>query len=269
MIRYLTRIPGVRRVWSRFPVGSASLRTEYDIWDRPNYAYGIASAAKLARSLGHPAVSAIEFGVAGGNGLVSMERIAAAVGAEYGVTLSVFGFDTGTGMPCPTDYRDLPYVWEAGFYQMEPDRLRSRLRSAELILGDVAETIPRFLGRTELAPIGFIAFDLDYYSSTRQAFRVFDGPSGTRLPRIYCYFDDIIWPEPACHNAWVGELCAIREFNEADDKRKIAKLNGLSWMRRHAARWNEQIYVCHDFHHPVYSRLLTPDGERFRQLPLR
>jgi hypothetical protein len=176
VIRYLTRIPGVRRVWSHFPVGSAAIRTDYDIWDRPHYAYGITSAAKLARSLGHPAISVIEFGVAGGNGLVSMERIASEVGAEFGVTVSVFGFDTGTGMPCPTNYRDLPYVWEAGFYKMEPDRLRSRLRSAELILGDVAETIPQFLGRDELAPIGFIAFDLDYYSSNRQAFRVFDGP---------------------------------------------------------------------------------------------
>jgi hypothetical protein len=138
-----------------------------------------------------------------------------------------------------------------------------------LILGDVAETTPRFLGRQDLAPIGFIAFDLDYYSSTRQAFRVFDGASGTRLPRIYCYFDDTIWPEHACHNPWIGELCAIREFNEAEDGRKIAKLNGLSWMRRHAAQWNEQIYVFHDFQHPLYSRLVTPEGERFRQIRLR
>jgi hypothetical protein len=60
-------------------------------------------------------------------------------------------------------------------------------------------------------PVGFVAFDLDYYSSTTVAFRVFEKE---HLPRVHCYFDDTIWPESAYHNEYIGELCAIREFNE-------------------------------------------------------
>src|SRR4051794_34328749 len=108
MLRHLAKVPGVRRLWSRFPVGSVDLRTEYDIWDRPAYAYGIHSAAKLARALGLDRITAVEFGVAGGNGLVSMERIAESVGGHVGVEVAVMGFDAGSGMPAPEDYRDLP-----------------------------------------------------------------------------------------------------------------------------------------------------------------
>jgi hypothetical protein len=248
-------------------VGSAALRTEYDIWQRPQYAYGIISAVSLAQSLGLNSLSVIEFGVAGGNGLLEMERIARQVQHDFDVHIAVFGFDSGTGMPAPQDYRDLPYVWEQGFYAMEPGKLRSRLDTAELILGEVSETIPAFLAR-RVPPIGFIAFDLDYYSSTKKAFQVFRGAEETRLPRISCYFDDVIWPERACHNEFVGELCAIREFNDEHDKQKIAKHANLAWMRRHHAQWNEQIYVYHDFCHSLYSRLITPEGNSFRQLAL-
>src|SRR5690606_4085480 len=40
---------------------------------RPQYAYGIHRACDLARKLGIPRITAIELGVAGGNGLVAME----------------------------------------------------------------------------------------------------------------------------------------------------------------------------------------------------
>jgi hypothetical protein len=197
-----------------------------------------------------------------------MERIAAEIGRYVGLKIAVFGFDTGIGMPAPRDYRDLPCVWQQGFYAMDLGKLRAQLRSAELILGDVANTAPRFLAREDLPPIGFISFDLDYYSSTKAAFRIFDGPPQTKLPRVCCYFDDTIWPERACHNEFTGELCAIREFNAENESCKIAKLANLAWMRRHPAHWNEQIYVFHDFRHPRYCELITPVGDRYRQLKL-
>lgn len=206
-----------------FPLGSVGLRTEYDIWDRPHYAYGIYSAANLATTLGLSSVSVIEFGVAGGNGLRAMEEIAERVSKYFGLEIAVYGFDTGTGMPAPIDYRDLPHVWRAGFYQIEIATLRSQLRNASLILGDVFSTTREFLAIETLAPIGFVSFDLDYYSSTKHAFQIFSGAVPTRLPRVWCYFDDIIYPERACHNQYIGELCAIREFNHEHDLQKIAK----------------------------------------------
>lgn len=269
MIRYLTRIPGVRQLWSKFPVGSVALRTAYDIWERPAYAYGIYCAADLARSLGLPSLSVIEFGVAGGNGLLMMEQTAQKIGEYFGIAISVYGFDTGAGMPAPQDYRDLPHVWRQGFYEMEPEKLRARLRGAELVLGDVADTIPALLSKDDLAPIGFVAFDLDYYTSTKKAFRIFGGEAWTRLPRVYCYFDDVTWPERACHNEYTGELCAIREYNQEHALQKIARISNLRWMRPYAASWNEEMYVFHDFQHPLYTRLITPSGERHRQLELK
>jgi hypothetical protein len=268
MIRHLTRIPGVRRLWAKIPIGSVALRTEYDVWDRPHYAYGVYTAAQLARSLGLPSLSVIEFGVAGGDGLLALEHIADRVGQNLGIRIAVFGFDTGEGMPPPVDYRDLPHVWQAGFYSMDQRKLRSRLTSAELVLGDVAATVPELVSRPGLPPVGFVAFDLDYYSSTKCAFKIFDGPPSSHLPRTYCYFDDIVWPEHACYNEYTGELCAIREFNAENDRRKIGKLSNLAWMRRHPALWNEQIYVSHDFDHPLYCRLVTPSGDMHRELRL-
>lgn len=268
LVRQLTKMPGVRRLWARFPAGSIPLRVEFDVWQRPAYAYGIYSSAHLARSLGLRGITVLEFGVAGGSGLVNMEEIADQVARHAGIEIAVVGFDLGTGMPKSVDYRDLPYVWGEGFYTMDLERLKRRLRTAELVLGDVENTVSQFLLRQHQQPIGFIAFDLDYYSSTKQAFRIFDGAETTRLPRVYCYFDDVVYPEHACHNEWTGELCAIREYNEQYTTRKIAKIANFAWTRRYPSRWNDQMYVFHDFCHASYSRLITPGGDYYRQLHL-
>lgn len=264
----LAQLPGARRLWLRFPFGSVDTRVRHDIWSRPHYAYGVYSAAQLARSLELPAISVIELGVAGGRGLLALAELAQVIGKHLGVQISVTGFDSGKGMPPPIDYRDLPHVWGQGFYAMDPAPLRSRLSGAELILGDVQETIPAWLARPELPPLGFAAFDLDYYSSTVEAFRLFDAPPAQRLPRVYCYFDDIAWPERACHNEYVGELCAIREFNSGHAGQKICPIHMLRYTRLHPAAWNEQMYVFHDFRHPLYCRNITPAGDEYTQLPL-
>ncbi len=182
---------------------------------------------------------------------MALERICAEIGAELGVTISVFGFDSGRGNPKPVDYRDLPYIWGEGYYAMDERALRDRLRGATLMLGDVGETVDRFLAAIN-DPIGFVSFDLDYYSSTVNALRVFGGAASTRLPRVFCYFDDIVWPERACYNDFTGEYLAIREFNDQSDRQKIAKIPHLGRMRAYPADWNEQVYVFHDFDHPVY-----------------
>jgi hypothetical protein len=143
---------------------------------------------------------------------------------------------------------------------MDEAALRQRLRTAKLVIGDVSKTVPEFV-KSPSAPIGFISFDLDYYSSTAQAFRIFSGAASTRLPRVHCYFDDILWPERACYSEFTGEYLAIREFNEANQSKKIAKLPHLHWMRPLPAYWNEQVYVFHDFAHPDYPTNLQHRNE--------
>ena len=173
VLRQVSRLPGARRLWSKVPMGSVETRVFLGIGTKPMYRFGIYSAASMAKLLGLPGISVIEFGVAGGKGLLAMEKAAEEVGEHFGVAIDVFGFDTGKGMPAPTDYRDLPYVWEQGFYMMDVERLRPRLKRARLILGDVEETLSAFLPEVK-HPIGFVAFDLDYYSSTKKAFRVWE-----------------------------------------------------------------------------------------------
>jgi hypothetical protein len=268
LLTRIVRLPGARSLWLRWPVGSVETRVAFDIWPRPHYAFGVFSAAQLAKSLGLPGISVAEFGVAGGRGLLALEKIAAEISSDVGIRIDVFGFDAGSGMPEAIDYRDLPHVWAKGYYKMDVEPLQARLTSAQLVIGDVGETIPETLGREGILPIGFIAFDLDYYSSTVKAFRVFDGPAETRLPRVFCYFDDIIWPERACHNEFTGELLAIREFNEAKPSRKLAPLHLLRNMRHVPAGWNDQIYVMHDFAHPLYCVNITPRGDSYTQHPL-
>jgi len=267
VLDHLTGIPGSLGLWSRLGIGSLAARVRYGAFDRPHYAYGIYSAADLAKRLGIPEIAVIELGVAGGNGLVAMERIAAEVATHFGIRIAVYGFDSGAGMPPAQDYRDLPHVWAQGFYKMDEPALRARLSSAQLFIGDVAETIPAF-ARQSHPPVGFVAFDLDYYSSTKLALGLFDASPASRLPRVYCYMDDIIWPEYACHNEFVGELLAIREFNSEHAHMKLCPLHLLKHMRRRQFPWNDQIYVLHDFKHPLYAQNVTQEGSAYREIPL-
>ncbi len=193
LVARLTQIPGSRTLWRRFPVGSVESRVKYGIFDRPNYAYGVYAAADLAKRLGLNAISVIEFGVAGGRGLVALEAIAARIGRKLGVQIHVTGFDSGQGMPAPVDYRDLPHVWDRGFFKMDVAKLKAKLApSTELVLGNIGGTVRSWVPK---GPVGFVSFDMDYYSSTKCAFGLFEnGDTSLRLPRVYCYFDDMVFP---------------------------------------------------------------------------
>jgi hypothetical protein len=233
----------------------------------PQYAYGLLQAAFLGAALDQSAVSALELGVAGGNGLVELERLSLEIGAEAGLRIDAAGFDLGSGMPEPIDHRDLPWVWSAGFFSMDEPLLRSQLRSAQLIIGDIAQTGPEFLA-SRPAPIGFISFDLDYYSSTVAAFgALLDASADRFLPRVMCYFDDTVGPHEELHCEFTGELLAIAEFNAAHRDRKLTKVNGLARkLPDESEPWVEGIYVLHLFDHPRYNEYVFP--ERDRQFPL-
>jgi hypothetical protein len=246
-------------VLRRTPGISLETKVALDLYDRPAYAYGIYHAARQAKALGMRELSLIEFGVARGAGLLAMERIAADVQRALGVEFRIFGFDMGEGLPRPRDYRDLPYVYRGGFYRMEKERLLPRLCRAELVLGDVRDTVPPFVRAGNVPPIGFISFDLDYYSSTADALAIFLGDEGLYLPRTFCHFDDIIH-EAGLYCDYTGELLAIREFNEREPRKKLAVPNGFWLTRIQPADWNYQLYVCHRFDHPLYNAFITPEA---------
>jgi hypothetical protein len=155
--------------------GSFRWKVEFDLILRPYYAYPILQAADLAAAHGLREITIIEFGVAAGTGLMNAALLAQKVGRITGVKINTVGFDSGVGMPEPVDYRDHPDLYAPGDFPMQPEALRSRLPvGTQLILGDVVTTVPQFL-RNLKAPIGFVAIDLDYYSSTKAALRIFEG----------------------------------------------------------------------------------------------
>jgi len=219
---------------------------------RPQYLWPLIHASHVARALGIPRIAALEFGVAGGNGLLAMERAAAMATDLSGTHVDIFGFDTGSGMPAPGDPRDAPFLIEPSYFAMDEAALRARLTSAELVLGPVGETVPGWSDGGH-APIGFVAFDLDYYSSTVEALRVLEGDSERMLPRVPCYFDDTFgygWTD------FMGVHAAISEFNDSREQSKIGKIHGLRFeLPAHELRhqWHEKMYVFHRFDHPRYA----------------
>ena len=76
---------------------------------RPQYIWGVLQGAALGKVLGIERISVIEFGIAGGAGLIAMERAAELAEEMVGIEINVYGFDTGVGMPKPADYRDVPF----------------------------------------------------------------------------------------------------------------------------------------------------------------
>jgi hypothetical protein len=231
---------------------------------RPQYLWGALVGAQLGKNLGHSRVSMLEFGVAGGNGLVELERVAAIAEQAYGIGIDVYGFDTGTGMPRPTDHRDLPNLWGEGDYRMDEARLRARLTRAQLRIGPVGQTVPEFV-KSRPAPVAFVAFDLDMYSSTMDAFGLYAGPAENLLPRVTCYFDDILGFSFADCN---GERLAIRDFNAREPKRQISPIYGIRHMVGRDQGWMDMMFMLHAIDHPRYNEFDGTNPHAVRQLPL-
>lgn len=221
--------------------------------DRAQYVFGIMQAMYLASRLDLSRVSVLEFGVGTGRGLTLMEQYAAELGKSSGISVDVYGFDLGSGLPAPSDFRDLPYAWKAGDYTMDVQKVQRSLKTAKLMLGDVRETVKEFMF-LKPAPIGFISFDLDFYSSTVSAFQIFDIPSEFILPRIICYFDDLASDGRQLHCEFVGERLAIAEFNrQAEERHKLCHTNINSPAVKFPGPWQEQLWVYHRFSHPGYN----------------
>lgn len=251
------------RGWRISGLASFQNKLDYDLFPRTHYAYCLANAARLAAALGIPSISALEFGVAGGRGLLALEALCPEIEREFGVKIEIWGFDTGEGLPEPVDFRDLPYIWQKGFYKMDRDALEQRLSRSRLVLGDVHNTVPEFVETHRPARIGAVFLDLDFWSSTRDALEVFRGPTEAMLPRVFCYCDDVLSADGGgilCEE--VGQLRALRDYNETSDNRKIHRIAGLAETRKIRAPWNSQIYVHHSFDCPDYNTYIHADRNR-------
>jgi hypothetical protein len=253
---------GMIRLVRRFEIGSYPFRFSIGAVERPHYAYLAFNAAQLARKLGYERISLIEYGVAGGAGLLVLEEHARRVEQMFSIGIDVYGFDTGKGLPPPADYRDLPYHWKEGFFAMDQVALKSRLRKAQLVIGDIEETSRTFFENYRPAPIGAIIHDFDFYSSTHNALAMLRAGDEHFLPRVFFYFDDTIGSEVELYNDYTGERLAIREFNELSETIKLCPPYHL--LAKCPETWHHQIWIGHFFHHPKYNTFVSAESQQLR-----
>ncbi len=230
--------------------GSTQSKIYFDLLLRQSTAFGLLQAAEAAKREGVREVVAVEFGVAAGAGLINMCHLAERIGKATGIKFRVVGFDSGTGMPAPQDYRDHPDLYKAGDFPMgDSAALRRSLPAfADLIVGPVEETARSFLSTlSSQSRLGFVAIDVDYYSSTMAAFDVLRGGAEKYLRQVLIYLDDV---QDFAHNPWMGELLAVADFNSQNEFRKIAPYTFLRERRLFKrAVWINQMYGLYVLDH--------------------
>jgi hypothetical protein len=106
--------------------------------------------------------------------------------------------------------------------------------------------------------------DLDYYSSTMDAFKLFEAHRSSVLPRVFLYLDDIIGDDVSLFSEYTGVLLAIKQFNDRHDAQKICKTTHLA-STAYPETWHHQIWIYHDFASAEYCRFVS---EETQQLPL-
>ena len=230
--------------------GGLRSKAAFDLLVRRQHAYGLLKAADDARARGLSRVTVVELGVASGTGLLNICELGARVSEETGVEFRVAGFDTGEGMPPPTDYRDHPEIYKEGWFPMDRETLERKLpANAELHFGPIAETMRTFVaGLGPDAPLGFATLDVDFYSSSKEALKLFDGRPDAYLPVLPVYVDDLAL---STHTRYAGELLAIREFNEEHELRKLDwdwNLANTRVFKR--AEWLTHMFKLHVLDHP-------------------
>ena len=121
-----------------------------------------------------------------------------------------------------------------------------------MVLGDIKDTVGEFVA-SQPAPLAFIACDFVLYSSTAHGLRILDAADHVLLPRVHCYFDDVLGFTYGDDN---GERLAIHEFNAAHSKRKISPIYGL---RHYVPKtfsdemWVDKFWIGHIFEHALYA----------------
>lgn len=253
------RLPIVQKIMRRL-LGARKLagisgdfrqKEQFGLIERPNYAYGLLRAADTAKFFGFGTVTACEFGVATGRGLTNMVELASLITAATGVRFRIVGFDTGTGLLPPNGPKDHPELWSAGDFAMQdPADLARRLAGrAELVIGDIADTIQPFVDSLQPdSPLGFVSIDVDVYSATVSALRGLAGQCERYLPAISFYFDDILF---YFANESCGELAAVAEHNAGSPARPLYPDRSLPGLRpdKHGP-WYRSMYVAHILDHP-------------------
>ena len=228
---------------------------------RPQYETILFESCIEAKKLGYEEITVLELGVAGGNGIVSLEKYKKKIQKNLNIKINIYGFDTGEGMPESNLKEDLPFIWKAGQFKIDKEKLEKRVNS-KIYYGDIKNTIEEFC---KLNPknISVIFFDLDLYSSTASFLKKINIWSKFISPRVYCYFDDLF--NYNYISDFNGELLAIKEFNEENQDYKIGtNIDHVSDFKFPLAKG--LLYTLHNFKHKDYLKYIGLDDNELMSL---
>ena len=111
---------------------------------------------------------------------------------------------------------------------MNEHNLRSKLKHANLIIGNIESTSKDFFSKYTPAPIGAIIHDFDFYTPTKIALSIMQNNPDFFLRRVFSYFDDTIGSELELFSDYTGERLAINEFNSINNDIKTILCNLFS-----------------------------------------
>lgn len=157
----------------------------------------------------------VECGVFLGGGLMTWAQLSA-IYEPYNHIRRIVGFDTFAGFPSLDADRDapdgLPYSHPGGLAtHAESDLLEAarlydlnrplgHIPRIEVVVGDAAETIPRYIEDNQHVVVAMLYLDFDLYEPTRAALETFV----PRMPRgAIIAFDEL------AQRAWPGETRAV------------------------------------------------------------
>jgi len=125
----------------------------------------------------------------------------------------------------------------------------------EAAKGGQGPILPKFNRPTQSAPPAPPSSSVPAVEESQASMatlRLFDANTTRLLPRVPCYFDDIIGFSTGDCN---GERLAISDFNTAHPIRKLSPIFGLRHFVMPPYReqpWVEMMYLTHLFDHPMY-----------------
>ena len=85
----------IKHLIEKYNIGTFKFRMNLGALRRNHYAYICYNAALLGKKLGYKKISVIEFGCAGGSGLVDLEYIASEIEKILNISFEIYGFDYG------------------------------------------------------------------------------------------------------------------------------------------------------------------------------
>ena len=122
-----------------------------------------------------------------------MENIKSKFEKKYKLEIKIFGFDTFEGMPKSRNKYDQLYDWNEGDYYSRYNDVNSSLKYTKLIKGDVKNSINlKLFNDHGISNVLIIFFDLDFFTSTNYAFKIFEKSFSKILsPRVGLFFDNL------------------------------------------------------------------------------